>query len=343
MFTASTFSFCTRARTAVAFVGTRSHKEAYQKKHCKFFHVFIPLGLFNTLLDLFCCKERFKTISLTSKFVRIMLIHSRILILAVLLLGNPVLAAMEGPVPEAPIVLIDNYVQFETPQKVKSKYYSLLNWKTYSRSQPTVVPKYKRIEQFGRWINDPNDDFCYNTRALVLIRDSKKDVTFDETDKCNVISGRWKDDYTGQTFTTHEDIQIDHFVPLKNAYLSGAYKWSFKARCLYANYLGYKFHLKSVNASQNMKKGDKGPDRYMPPNNEYTCPYLKNWLTVKFLWGLRMTESEATAITQLMKDNHCRTSEYRISGADILKQKKYVTDHIDLCEDVTPQQVPTPE
>lgn len=275
-----------------------------------------------------------------------MLIHSRILILALYLLGLPVLAAVNSaalPADESPIILTDNYVQFESPKKIQNKYYSLLSWKIYARNKPTFVPKYKRIEQFGRWINDPSDDVCYNTRAIVLMRDSNKDVTFADTDKCNVIRGEWKDDYTGQTFTVREDIQIDHLVPLKNAYVSGAYKWSFKARCLYANFLGYKFHLKSVNASQNMKKGDKGPDRYMPPNAEYTCPYIKNWLTVKFLWGLRMTVSEATAINSLLKEAHCKLSDYKISGADIKKQNQYVADHIDLCEAVSPELVPAAE
>ncbi len=290
-----------------------------------------------------------------------MLIYSRILILAFCLLCRSALAADSNVISpdETPIVLTDNYVQFDVPktqstisvlsaaasliEKVKSKYYSLLSWETYQRSKPTLVPKYKRIEQFGRWINDPNDDVCYNTRAIVLMRDSKQKVTFADANKCNVISGHWKDDYTGQTFTQREDIQIDHLVPLKNAYVSGAYKWSFKARCLYANFLGYKFHLKSVNASENMKKGDKGPDRYMPPNTQYACPYIKNWLTVKFLWGLRMTESEAAAITLLLHDNHCQASDYKISAADILKQKKFVTEHINLCNTVAPDELPTAE
>lgn len=290
-----------------------------------------------------------------------MLIQSRILILAFCLFSQATLAVESTVVStdEAPIALTDNYVQIETPavqttisilrtaesllEKVKSKYYSLLNWRTYSRNKPTLVPQYKRVEQFGRWINDPNDDVCYNTRALVLMRDSNKEVTFDDANKCNVISGKWKDDYTGQIFTEREDIQIDHLVPLKNAYVSGAYKWSFKARCLYANFLGYSFHLKSVNASQNMKKGDKAPDRYMPPNDEYACPYLKNWLTIKFLWGLRMTESEASAINQLLHDHHCNLSDYKISARDIIKQNRFVNENINLCNAVAPELAPTAE
>lgn len=284
-------------------------------------------------------------------------IQRLLILVAFCLCHQPINALAAEPV--ATEVLTDNYVQFQTPadpttlsilrspetilQKVKEKSYSLLSWKTYKRSQPVTIPKYKRVEQFGRWVNDPSDDVCYNTRALVLMRDSNQDVTFAEANKCNVIEGRWRDDYTGQVFTKREDIQIDHLVPLKNAYMSGAYKWPFKTRCLYANFLGYKFHLKSVNANQNMKKGDSAPDEYMPPNAKYACPYLKNWLTVKFLWGLRMTESEAAAITQLIHDNHCKVSDYKVSANDIRAQSKFVADHIDLCNAVAPDEPATAE
>ncbi len=228
-------------------------------------------------------------------------------------------------------------------QNLKNKYYSLLNWKSYTRKNVLNIPKYKRIDQFGRWINDPNDDVCYNTRALVLIRDSNQQVVFSDNNKCSVVEGVWKDDYTGLTFTKREEIQIDHFVPLKNAYISGAYKWNFKARCLYANFLGNRFHLKSVNANQNMKKSDKAPDKYMPPNADYACRYIKNWLSVKFLWGLRMTSSESQAIYQLLRDNKCTLSDYKMSATDIIKQNQFVSEHSELCAEVDPNENSSPQ
>lgn len=218
-----------------------------------------------------------------------------------------------------------------------SQYYSLLNWNTYSRSQKDlVIENYDRKMQFGRWINDPNDDTCFNTRAKVLLRDSDKEVVFKDTNHCIVDSGTWNDPYTGKVFSATTDIQIDHVVPLKNAYMSGAYKWDFRSRCLYANYMGAEFHLLSVNGAENMKKGDKGPDRYMPPNKAHTCSYLKNWLTIKFMWGLKMTTSEAASIGQLIKDNHCNLANFRITTRELLFQQQFAKDNIDICQNVTP-------
>lgn len=220
------------------------------------------------------------------------------------------------------------------------KTYSLLNWRTYQRSNRSLnIPDYERVPQFGRWINDPDDDTCFNTRAKVLLRDSDKKIIFKDNSNCVVDSGEWKDPYTGRTFNAARDIQIDHFVPLKNAYKSGAHQWSFKARCLYANYLGYDFHLLSVDGPENMKKGDKGPDRYMPPNPEYVCTYLKNWLSIKFLWGLNMTESEAEAVNRAVKDNNCNLTRFRMSSQDVLRQSAFVKANMDLCEHVSPARV----
>ncbi|MEK6627129.1 MAG: DUF1524 domain-containing protein [Bdellovibrionota bacterium] len=214
-----------------------------------------------------------------------------------------------------------------------TKYYSLLNWTQRIRHANLQIENYDRILNFGRWINDTNDDTCFNTRALVLIRDSaNKDVEFKDNNHCSVATGKWNDAYTGKTFKSSEDIQIDHFVPLKNAYLSGAHKWSFKTRCLYANFLGSNYHLLSVNSTENMRKGDRAPDHYIPPSTEYTCTYIKNWLSIKFLWGLKMTVPEAAAITTFIKDNHCNARSLYISSHEIQRQSKFLKENIDLCE-----------
>lgn len=215
---------------------------------------------------------------------------------------------------------------------IQSNYYSLLNWRIYSRNSQLKIENYDRKLQFGRWINDPYDETCFNTRAMVLLRDSEREVVFKDTNHCMIDSGRWNDPYTGQNYKAATDIQIDHFVPLKNAYLSGAYKWNFKTRCLYANYLGSNYHLLSVNSTENMRKGDRGPEKYIPPNPEYTCTYIKNWLSIKFLWGLRMTPSEAEAVATAIKNNNCDPRKFRISDYEILRQSKFYQSTIDLCE-----------
>lgn len=52
---------------------------------------------------------------------------------------------------------------------------------------------------------------------------------------CDVEVGRWLDPYTGSTYTDPADIDIDHVVPLANAWRSGASGWSEAEREAYAN------------------------------------------------------------------------------------------------------------
>ncbi len=221
----------------------------------------------------------------------------------------------------------------EISQMVHTRYLSLLNWQSKSRRN-LEIENYDRKAQFGRWINDPNDDVCFNTRAKVLVRDSVNSVVFKDSNHCAVEKGTWKDPYTTATVKESKAIQIDHFVPLKNAYMSGAHKWSFKARCLYANFLGNEFHLLSVDGIQNMKKGDRSPAKYMPPNKEYSCTYVRNWLAVKFIWGLTMTIDEATAIRGIILDNNCSLSKFRMTERELLSQRQFAKDNIDLCEKI---------
>ncbi len=279
---------------------------------------------------------------------------TRILLYTICILIAPVCFAQEADMTaKNPELLDQDYVQIEVSNVnsvsnlafhtfhnlthfIQAKYYSLLNWKSHSRSSNLQIDNYNRLAQFGRWINDPNDDVCFNTRAKVLVRDSVKNVMFKDTNHCVVEKGVWDDPYTTTVKKNAQEIQIDHLVPLKNAYLSGAYKWNFKSRCLYANYLGEEFHLLSVDGIQNMKKGDRAPDRYMPPNQDYACTYVKNWLTVKMLWGLTMTPAEATAIHQIILDQRCSLSQLRISDAELRSQKKFAQDNIDLCDRISP-------
>ncbi len=219
-------------------------------------------------------------------------------------------------------------------EAVQKKYYSLLDWTLHQRLEDLEIANYSRAAQFGRWINDPTDETCFNTRAKVLVRDSVKSVVFKDHNHCVVQNGNWKDPYTKSTIKESSEIQIDHFVPLKNAYISGAYKWNFRERCLYANYMGTEFHLLSVNGIENMRKGDRSPAAYMPPNTEYSCTYVRNWLAVKMQWGLTMSTAEANAINKIISDRNCSLSKFRVSEKEIISQRQFAKDNIDLCEKI---------
>lgn len=60
-----------------------------------------------------------------------------------------------------------------------------------------------------------NPNSSCDTREVVLKRDGK-DVKQD--DKCAAVSGTWTSEYDGESFTDSSDLDVDHIVPLSNAW-----------------------------------------------------------------------------------------------------------------------------
>ncbi len=206
---------------------------------------------------------------------------------------------------------------------------NLFNQERKKGKIPQPSDAYNRQKHFGGWIRYKNDQTCLDTRGLVLQRDSVKPV--ETNSSCRVVAGEWSDEYTGGEFFSASDMQIDHVVPLKHAYLTGAFEWDSSKRCLYANYMGSRFHLLSVNGSENMRKGDRSPAQYVPPNQKFTCDYLKIWLEVKYFWNLRITPGEKASIEQIVQDQHCDVKQFKISSAEVNEQRQYMKQNKNLC------------
>lgn len=194
---------------------------------------------------------------------------------------------------------------------------------------PYPTDKYSRAKHFGAWIK-PDSSTCLNTRGLVLKRESS--IETQNGGACTIRTGQWHDPYTDQDFQSASDIQIDHLVPLKNAYMTGAFEWDSKKRCLYANFLGNRFHLVPVSGVQNEEKGDRSPAEYMPPNTNYQCEYLRNWLEIKLIWSLRLTPFEVDGLKKEIAQNNCSTQDLSVSVADVQNQRKFIEEHADLCK-----------
>ena len=186
---------------------------------------------------------------------------------------------------------------------------NLLKFDRIEKQFPLPTVKYNRKRHFGGWIHFANDMSCLDTRGLVLQRDSVKPVT---VSNCRVIAGDWFDPYTDQKYILASMIQIDHVVPLKHAYMTGAFEWDNKKRCQYANYLGNSFHLLSVNGIENMRKGDNSPLEYLPPNQKFTCQYIKDWLEIKYIWSLRLTPKEQARILEIVSREKCLPKDFLI-------------------------------
>jgi 5-methylcytosine-specific restriction endonuclease McrA len=170
--------------------------------------------------------------------------------------------------------------------------------RVYSDFDGPYIPYDRKL--YKHWIDENKD--CRDTRVEVLIRDAIPGTVEEgrKGSKCIVTAGRWEDPYTGQTLTDPKALDVDHVVPLKNAHESGAWAWSAERKREYANDLRHPEHLLAVSARENRKKGDKGPDRYLPPNQSDECHYVENFLRIKEVWGLDVTEDEENAAAAVL-------------------------------------------
>ena len=85
------------------------------------------------------------------------------------------------------------------------------------------IPEYNR-DDWNHWIDENGD--CQNTRHEVLIEESFETVTYTNDTFCSVSTGKWFGNYTGQYYYNASELDIDHFIPLKNAHQSGGYSLS---------------------------------------------------------------------------------------------------------------------
>jgi hypothetical protein len=140
---------------------------------------------------------------------------------------------------------------------------------------------------------------CPNTRGWVLIEESLEPVTFTTPNNCTVATGRWVDPYTGQEFTNAADLQIDHLVPLANAHYSGGWAWSPEQKAEFANDFSYPAHLIGVDSGANQEKGRRGPEAWWPVE-AYWCQYAMDWIWVKHVWDLSVTQAEWDALDETL-------------------------------------------
>nr|WP_329814148.1 DUF1524 domain-containing protein [Streptomyces sp. JV185] len=120
-------------------------------------------------------------------------------------------------------------------------------------------------------------------------------------DQCRAISGTWYSEYDGKTVESASgiDIDIDHIIPLKEAWRSGASEWSTPERPAFANDLTDS-QLIAVSANSNRAKGDKDPGNWKPPLQSYHCTYSRAWISVKAAYHFTSNPAEAAALAEML-------------------------------------------
>lgn len=142
---------------------------------------------------------------------------------------------------------------------------------------------------FPHWITISG---ACNTRETVLKRDGSN-VRTDSS--CYATSGSWYSPYDGATWSAASDVDIDHLVPLAEAWDSGADAWSTSRRQSFANDLT-RPQLLAVTDNVNQSKGDQDPATWMPSRSAYRCTYVRAWVQVKYYYDLSVDSSEKSAL-----------------------------------------------
>ncbi|GHD53929.1 HNH endonuclease family protein [Streptomyces galbus] len=149
---------------------------------------------------------------------------------------------------------------------------------------------------FRHWV-DADRDGC-NTRAEVLKAEA---VTAPEQGaSCRLSGGEWYSAYDDRYLQGPSGLDIDHLVPLAEAWDSGASAWSAAEREAYANDLGDDRALIAVSAASNRSKADQDPSTWLPPATGYRCQYATDWVADKTRWALSIDPAEADALSDLL-------------------------------------------
>ena len=146
---------------------------------------------------------------------------------------------------------------------------------------------------FRHWV-DADGDGC-DAREEVLILEARIRPVIGSG--CRIIGGRWWSAYDNLLISVAGRLDIDHFVPLAEAWRSGARRWTAATRMAFANDLEYPGSLIAVTARTNRSKSDRDPSQWRPAFGAYRCTYMATWIAVKWRWRLTIDAVEKGALT----------------------------------------------
>ncbi|MEU4490120.1 HNH endonuclease family protein [Streptomyces purpurascens] len=152
-------------------------------------------------------------------------------------------------------------------------------------------------DKFRHWNAGDNPSDGCNTRAQVLIHEAKSPP--DTGPNCRLEGGRWASYYDAVTVESASGLDIDHMVPLAEAWDSGASAWTAQRRERYANDQGQEESLVAVTARSNRSKADQDPAQWLPPAADAHCRYAAEWVGTKLRWSLTTDDAELATLREL--------------------------------------------
>jgi hypothetical protein len=147
---------------------------------------------------------------------------------------------------------------------------------------------------FRHWTSGDNPADGCNTRNEVLLAEATTAPAVEAG--CTLTGGTWQSYYDNQVVTRAGALDIDHMVPLAEAWDSGASAWTAARRQAYANDQGASASLVAVTARTNRQKADQDPAHWLPPAPDAHCRYAGEWVATKLRWQLTADTAEMDAL-----------------------------------------------
>ncbi len=154
---------------------------------------------------------------------------------------------------------------------------------------------YDRDAVFGGWLYSNGR----STRDRVLAAERRPDST-------------WRSLYDNVSVSSASNLDIDHMVPLAEAWESGGYRWTADTWTRFANDLGDPRSLIAITASSNRSKSARDPAQWWPPEDAYRCQYAADWVAVKARWDLAVDSVEQRVLDDAL--DSCTGGEFDFSA-----------------------------
>jgi hypothetical protein len=179
----------------------------------------------------------------------------------------------------------------------------------YPSTNSACTSAYDR-DLFRHWV-DADRDGC-DARREVLIAEALTAPVVGSG--CALSGGTWLSLYDGVRATGDGGaFDIDHMVPLKEAWISGAYRWNAARREAFANDLDAPYALIAVSASSNRSKSDRDPASWLPTDIAYRCRYATDWIATKLRWSLTVDFDEYAVLRRFA--DSCPAVPYSVTLA----------------------------
>ena len=176
---------------------------------------------------------------------------------------------------------------------------------------------------FNHWI-DADKDGC-DTRKEVLIAEAIVKPKIGA--KCALSGGTWLSSYDNKTVKgSGTGLDVDHMVPLAEAWRSGAWQWTPEEREIFANDLLDERVLIAVSASSNRSKSDKDPAKWLPKGSkEAVCDYVFNWVSVKYRFSLAIDPKERQVVERITLEPSCNSRHAQTLVKPYKQFQKYIS------------------